>query len=271
MLALGLVLAASVLAGAGATGRGTPSADLGRPSLRVVQLNLCNSGIARCYTGRSVRAAAQVIRAERPDVVTLNEICRGDLSALEPAIAVRGSVVVSAFEAAVDRRTAGAYRCRNGQPFGVGVLARLRPAQQHRTYAAVYPVQDVHDPEQRVWLCLHAVRAFYACTTHLASTSAAIALAQCRHLLRIAIPAVRRQGGPEPVVVGADLNLSAGGSPDARSCLTPGYRRVDDGGRQHIVAIAELTVTFSASISLHGSTDHPALLADLTAAPTRRR
>ena len=51
------------------------------PTMSVLQMNLCNSGWAGCYTGRSVREAAAVIRAERPDVVTLNEICRDDLVA----------------------------------------------------------------------------------------------------------------------------------------------------------------------------------------------
>jgi len=246
--------------------RTRPASDMIRPALRVLQLNLCNSGIARCYTGRSVREAAEVIRAERPDIVTLNEVCRDDVSVLEPALsgASRGGVVASAFEAAVDRRTRGAFRCRNGQPYGIGLLALLRPPYHgHRTYAAVYPIQDTGDPEQRVWLCLHAIADFYACTTHLASTSATVALAQCGYLLDAAFPAVRTRGGQDPMVLGGDLNLRAGGSPDARSCLPPGYRRADDGATQHIVVTPELTVMSSRSISMRGTTDHPGLLVDL--------
>ena len=48
----------------------------------MLQLNLCNSGRAGCYTGRAMARAAEVISAEAPDLVTLNEICAGDLSAL---------------------------------------------------------------------------------------------------------------------------------------------------------------------------------------------
>src|SRR4051794_39285269 len=56
------------------------------PSVRVLQMNLCDSGIARCYTGRSVAEAAAVIRAERPDLVTLNEVCRNDVAVLARAL-----------------------------------------------------------------------------------------------------------------------------------------------------------------------------------------
>jgi endonuclease/exonuclease/phosphatase family metal-dependent hydrolase len=263
-----LVWAITSLAGATAASHVTrPASVMMRPSLRVLQLNLCDSGIARCYTGRSVREAAEVIRAERPDIVTLNEVCRDDVSVLEAALSDtnRGGVIVSAFEAAVDRRTGGAFRCRNGQPYGVGLLARVRPPNHgYRTYGDVYPIQDTADPEQRVWLCLHAIADFYACTTHLANTSTTVALAQCGYLLDTAIPAERTQGGQDPMVLGGDLNLRSGGSPGAQPCPPPGYRRADDGATQHIVATTDLTVRSSRSISMHGTTDHPGFLVDLT-------
>lgn len=258
-----LVLAAASLAGATAPSQlAGPARELARPSLRVLQLNLCDSGLAACYTGRSLGRAAEVIRAERPDIVTLNEVCRDDVSALERAMSDAGSVA-SAFTAAGDRGSDGPVHCRNGQPYGLGLLARVRSADGYRTFAGVYPQQDAADVEDRVWLCLHAAGEFYACTTHLASTGAAVALGQCRYLLGTAIPARRTRNGPDPVVLGADLNLKAGGSSGAQSCLPPGYRRVDDGARQHIVASADLTVRFRATISMRGTTDHPALLVNL--------
>jgi endonuclease/exonuclease/phosphatase family metal-dependent hydrolase len=261
-----LVWALGSLAGATAASHVTPSVgDRARPSLRTLQFNLCNSGTASCYTGRSVSAAAEVIRAQGPDIVTLNEMCRNDLPAIERAMSdtERGGDVVSAFEAAVDRRTYSAFRCRNGQPYGIGVLARLPSTRGYRTYGDVYPMQDPGDPEQRVWLCLHAVADFYACTTHLASTSATLAFTQCGYLLHTAIPALRSQAGHDRMVLGADLNLISGGSPDARTCLT-GYRHADDGARQYVLATAPFRVRSSKSIDMHGTTDHPGLLVDLT-------
>lgn len=263
-----LVLAMTLMAGASAAGDGRrPSIDITRTSLRVLQMNLCNSGIAGCYTGRSVAEAAAVIRAERPDVITLNEVCAEDVSVLDRALsdAYRGGTVVSAFEAAVDRRTGDAVRCRNGQRFGDGLLVRVRqPYRGYTTHGAAYSAQDTADPEERVWLCLHAIDRFYACTTHLASTSPTVALRQCRYLLGTAIPALRTHDGSGPVVLGADLNLTSGRTPDVRSCVPAGFVRTDDGARQHIVASADFTVTSSRSINMRGTTDHPGLLADLS-------
>jgi hypothetical protein len=251
-----LVCAAALLTGSPAAGkvRGTP--------LRVLQMNLCDSGIARCYTGRSVPEAAAVIRAEAPDLVTLNEVCADDVYVLDRALAGvhPGGTVVSAFQAAADRRTAGAFRCRNGQPYGIGLVAHLPvPSGGYPTYRGIYPIQDSRDPEERAWLCLWASTYFYACTTHLASTSPTVALAQCRYLLDKVIPRV-----PAPAVLAGDLNLRYGGVPDVRSCLPSGYLRMDDGAVQHVVATPDFTAGSSRSIDMDGATDHPGLLVTLT-------
>jgi endonuclease/exonuclease/phosphatase family metal-dependent hydrolase len=245
-----------------------PSHATGR-SLRVLQFNLCDSGIAACYTGRSVHAAAAVMRHWRPDVVTLNEVCRHDVFELERAISEshRGRAVAAAFQAAVDRPTDSPFRCRNGQPYGIGVLAVLGSAtSRHRAYRGRYPVQDLRDPEERVWLCIRAAGGFYACTTHTASTSETVARSQCRYLLRRAVPALLARAGGDPVVLGADLNLLPGHSPGPQDCLTDGYHRVDDGARQDIVTSPGLTVTHRLIIDMHGTTDHPGLLVDVAAA-----
>lgn len=263
-----LVWAITALAGSSAAIHPTrPASVVMGPSLRMLQLNLCDSGIAGCYTGRSVHQAAELIRAERPDIITLNEICRDDVFVLERVLSHTGGggKVTSAFEAAVDRRTARAFRCRNGQSYGIGIVTRVGASDhRNRSFGAVYPIQDTTDPEERVWLCLHASTDFDVCTTHLASTSATVALAQCRYLLDTALPNVRTRNGRDPMLLGGDLNLRSGGSPGAQSCLPPGYPRADDGGVQHIVATTDFTVRSSRSISMHGTTDHPGLLVDLT-------
>jgi endonuclease/exonuclease/phosphatase family metal-dependent hydrolase len=255
-----LVAVAALLTGSPAAGTmGTP--------FRVLQLNICDSGIAHCYTGRSVPAAAAVIRAEVPDVVTLNEVCEADVEALGAALAgvYHGGRVARAFAAAVDRRTGGPYRCRNGQAYGIGLVARLPAGHPgYGTSSGIYAVQDTRDPEERAWLCVTAN--FYACTTHLASTSRVKALAQCRYLLDTAIPAVRARHGYGPTVLGADFNLHDGGSPDVRSCLPPSYLRVGDGGVQHVMATDDFRLRGSRSIGMRGTTDHPALLIALTLA-----
>ena len=245
--------------------------------LRVLQLNLCNSGIAGCYTGRSVAEAAAVIRAEAPDVVTLNEICKDDVAVLEGAMAAAGPTV-SGFQAAGDRRTGAAFRCRNGRAFGVGLVARTaRDATVYDTTGGLYPAQDPRAPEARAWLCVGPTAAgatgsgdgptpVAACTTHLIDTDPSLARAQCAYLLGTAVPAMRARAGSVPAVVGGDLNLRSGGSPDVRSCVPPGDRRVDDGAVQHVVASPEFAVDSRRTIRMR-ATDHPGLLVTLTLGP----
>jgi hypothetical protein len=254
----GLLFAAGCLTGSPA---GRPAAPA---QLRVLQLNLCNSGIAGCYTGRSVAEAARVIRASVPAVVMLNEVCEDDVPVLGAALraVARGGTIVRAFQAAGDRRTAGPTRCRNGQPYGIGLLASVRAPHRGRLAGGgLYPDQDRRDPEERAWLCLRAPAQFLACTTHLASASRPVALAQCHYLLGTVVPRTRE--GREPAVVGGDLNLRIGGSPDVRSCLPPGYLSGHDGASQHVAADGFAAIT-GRPIGMDGTTDHPALLVALT-------
>lgn len=262
-----LVSAIALAACAGASSDVTHRFGDGRSmTLRVLQMNLCDSGIAGCYTGRSVAEAATVIRSAQPDVVTLNEVCRNDVSVLEQTMsdALHGSVVTQAFQPALEQRTGDPVRCRNGQQYGIGLLAGVRPHRGLATFGGRYPAQDPADTEKRVWLCVHATGRFYACTTHLSSTSPAVAISQCRYLMDTAIPAARKQNRPDPLILGADLNLTDNGSPNAQSCMPPGFVRADDGGKQEVVVSAPLTVTSSSSINMRGTTDHPGLLAEVT-------
>jgi len=243
----------------------TPTAAATREPMRVLQMNLCDSGIAGCYTGRSVHEAAVVIGSDRPRVVTLNEVCQQDVTTLARALSDVGSgAVVSLFEAARDRRTGGPFRCVNGQQYGIGLIVRIpSPYHGYVRYSGVYPRQDARDPEERAWLCLNALTQFYACTTHLDSTSTTVALAQCRYLLDRAIPAVRVQGGYQPTVVGGDLNLRQGHAPDVRSCVPADYVHAGDGGEQQVMATDDFTVGGHRPMGMNGATDHPSLLVTL--------
>ncbi|TQM36673.1 endonuclease/exonuclease/phosphatase family protein [Pseudonocardia cypriaca] len=254
--------------------------DAGEPALRppapavaapvhvqVLQLNLCGSGFAGCYTGRSTAEAAAVIHVERPDVVTLNEVCHGDVPVLQRALAdvVPGGVVTSAFHAALDGATGEAVRCRNGQEYGIGMVSRWPTPSGAAAGGGIYPIQDEQSSEGRAWLCLDGVAtsAVAVCTTHLAHSEREVAGAQCRYLFGTIIPQVRARDGAPPVVLGGDLNLGSGSSPDLESCLPAGSADADDGGVQHVVATPELVVDSSRTIDMRGATDHPALLVTL--------
>ena len=187
--------------------------------VRVLQMNLCNSGLAGCYTGRAVATAVDVIRAQTPDVVTLNEVCRADVAVLERA---RG---VGARPRSGPRWTAApARRCAavDGEPYGIAVLTR-RPATL--TTGGIYPTQNPADPEQRAWLCLDTTD-FAACTTHLDNGDAAVARAQCDYLLGTALPP--RRGGPPRCWAGTSTCARASqgclpratGAPTTAACRT---------------------------------------------------
>ena len=237
------------------------------PSLEVLQLNLCDSGIAECYTGRSVATAARLIRAHQPDVVTLNEVCEPDVTALATALGQGGPAtrVASVFQAAVERRTGGPVHCRNGARYGIGLLVR-RPGVDHGylSYHGIYPMQDTADPEERAWLCLRAADQFYACTTHLASTLPSIALQQCGYLLGTVIPQLAAQDGYQPTLIGGDFNLRERGTPALGSCEPPRYRDTGDGGVQHVVTTRDLAPTATSTLDMARTTDHPGLLVTLT-------
>src|SRR4051794_2048932 len=130
----------------------------------------------------------------------------------------------------------------------------------------------MEDPEERTWLCLDvtAPPAVTVCTTHLADTRREVAGAQCRYLFGTVIAGRRARDGAAPLVLGGDLNLGSGDSPDLTSCLPAGSALVDDGGRQHVVATPEFVVDSSRTIDLGGATDHPGLLVTLVPQAGRR-
>jgi len=249
-------------------GMPTPTGGGPVPAVRVLQLNLCDSGIAVCYTGQSTAEAAAVIRSVIPDVVTLNEICRDDVSTLRQTLAdvLPGVDVVSGFQAAQDRRTGDDFRCRNGQSYGIGLISRWPSMSGSSAGGGIYPTQDTEDPEERAWLCVSvaATAALAACTTHLADTQRDVAVAQCRYLFETVIAGLRGPDAVVPVVLGADLNLGSADDPDLRSCLPPGWPVADDGGVQRVVATPDFVVIGSRPIDLRGTTDHPGLLVTLT-------
>jgi endonuclease/exonuclease/phosphatase family metal-dependent hydrolase len=237
--------------------------------VRVLQLNLCNSGIAACYSGgRSIEEGAAVIRAEAPDLVTLNEVCDGDIPTLERALAraVPGGKAVSAFQAARDRNTGDGYRCANGQQYGIGIVSRWPSVPGSSAGGGIYPIQDQEDPEERAWLCLDvaATPAVAVCTTHLAYTDREVTVGQCGYLFDTVIAERRARDGAAPLVLAGDLNIGSGDSEALRSCLPAGSALADDGEVQHVVATPEFVVDTARTIDLRVDTEHPGLFVTLS-------
>jgi endonuclease/exonuclease/phosphatase family metal-dependent hydrolase len=223
-------------------------------TVKVLQLNICHSGIAGCYAGAEpvLAKAESVIASTRPQVVSVNEACEGDVPRLRAAV----GDAVATFVAA-EHRDGAPVTCTNGQRYGNILLVATAlaggPAATGR-----YAAQDGSD-EMRVWACLPA-GALSACTTHLSARSGTTALAQCQDLMARA--AGYAAGGP--VVVAGDLNLRYHGSPDAQSCNRTGFYRKGDGEVQHVFATTSLSFVSGTKIDMAGTTDHPGWLVTVT-------
>ncbi len=271
LLALSISGLGACAAGHAASNPTSPSRpSTGPPGtpVRVLQMNLCNSGRAACYTGgRAVSTAVALVHQHRPDMISLNEVCRDDVRVLKQAMSATrpAGTIATTFAPAMDRPSRAPVRCENDQQFGDAVLVVVPSSTSDvSTFSGLYPVQDPGDPEERVWACIDLAGRFSACTTHTASTSATVALEQCRYLLTSVAPGIRGRSGGTPLILGADLNLPARGSPSASACLPSGYRHADDDALQNVVASPGAEVRSRTVIDMQGTTDHPGLLVDLT-------
>ncbi|MGB3444852.1 MAG: endonuclease/exonuclease/phosphatase family protein [Actinophytocola sp.] len=222
-------------------------------TVKVLQLNICHSGAAGCYTGEAVMTkAVAVISSTRPQVLSVNEACSGDVERLRAAM----GAALTRF-AAAQRPDGSPVTCSNGQQYGNAIMV----AEALAGGAGVsgrYTAQD-GSSELRVWACLPA-GALSACTTHLSARSGTTALAQCRELMTRAA-GYTAEG---PVVVSGDLNLRYQGNPDAQDCNRSGFYRKGDGSVQHVFASTNLTFVSTSKIDMAGTTDHPGLLVTVT-------
>jgi hypothetical protein len=221
-------------------------------TVKVLQLNICHSGYAGCYTGAEpvMAKAVSVIGSTRPQVLSVNESCSGDVARLQAAMGASRAVFVAAYT-----RAGTPVTCTNGQQYGnilivVDALAGTAPISGR------YTAQDSGN-EMRAWACLPA-GALSACTTHLSSKSGSVALAQCKELLGRAV------GLPGPTVVSGDMNLRYQGSPNVQDCNPAGFYRKGDGGLQHVFASTSLAFVSGTTLSMAGTTDHPAWLVTVT-------
>jgi hypothetical protein len=241
----------------GATGTETTSAGTtsAGTTITVLQLNICHGGMAGCYRGDAVLAkATEVIGSSKPQVLSVNEACAGDIDRLRPAMGPARALFVAA------RNLDGTPTlCGDGDQYGNIIMVAdgfAGTTEETGTYTAQYRALDGH-LELRSWACLPAAE-LSACTTHLSSDNAPTALAQCQDLMS------RAAGYPRPAVILGDFNLKDQGSPSMRECDPPGFSRRGDGSVQHIYASDDLSFTQTTAIDMTGTTDHPGWLATLT-------
>ena len=185
-----------------------------------MQMNLCLSGLGGCYAKVEypavVREAITRVREARPDAVTFNEACSGDVAliAQRTGYHVRFSKVIYYGKP---------LRCR--QPGGRGFFGDAVLSKAPILSAASQPFEAQAGPERRVWLCVSTRIGVDVCTAHLAAHEPVEKAAnepQCGELRAI----LARRGAARAVIFGGDVNRRS-------SCAPHGFwTRTDASGHQ---------------------------------------
>jgi endonuclease/exonuclease/phosphatase family metal-dependent hydrolase len=236
-------------------------ADSSDSAYQLLQMNLCLSGQAGCYS-RDVYPsildeATRQIADQEPEAVTLNEVCSADAAELARHAGYELSFAAVDYGGSplpcIDPRGRGV--------FGIAVLTKddIRTSQDQ-----AFAVQA--DPEERRWLCATTEGETTVCTAHLStrdSSSERIANdAQCRELRSV----LARPEEAGTTLFGGDVNRQEPCAPttmwatrDTSATQTPGV--------QHIYGSTPAK-GWSASVAEATYTDHDFLLAAAATTPS---
>jgi endonuclease/exonuclease/phosphatase family metal-dependent hydrolase len=237
-----------------------------------LQLNLCNSGVAGCFSnGDALYEGGDLIYYLAPDLVTLNEICSSDLpNYLQPSLAEAwpGDWTYYSFYPAINKSTGAPISCTGGRgSYGNAVLGRVPAAlwQGVNAWAGEYTAQDSGN-EKRTFVCAYAVGDHMGCATHLTSASEPIALSQCKALMFNAVPYIRSQEGlSNKTVVGGDFNMEydTADPENVQNCVPSGNTRKGDNDVQHVIFTNDFAFVGTNKYGLT-HTDHDGFLVRLT-------
>jgi len=187
----------------------------GRSTFTLMQMNLCLSGLAGCYGKAAypavVEEAVARIREARPDAVTFNEACRGDVA----RIARR-----TGYRMRFSRVIYGGERLRCVRPGGRGLFGDAVLTRAIIESAVKRDFEAQAGPERRRWLCVTTRVDVDVCATHL-NTRSTIEVAgndaQCVELAAL----LARRASARTVIFGGDVNRR-------RSCAPAGmWTRTD--------------------------------------------
>ena len=191
---------ADELRSAGPSAGGGRVAVPDRASYTHLQMNLCLSGMAGCYPrdryDEAIAAAVDAVRRTGADVVTLNEICHGDVRriARRTGYHLRFAVVIYAGE-----------QLPCVEPGGRGLFGNAILTRDRVTATAGRPFASQAGPEERRWMCV-TTRRGTVCGAHLEARlddpDRETNRAQCAELGRVLTGYAARG----PVTFGGDMN-----------------------------------------------------------------
>ena len=257
------LLAVAVVALIGATWfavSSSLSSSSSAASFSLLQMNLCLSGQAGCYSPSAYPSALDeavaVIDDGDPDAVTINEACRRDVAELA-------------------RRT-GYELSFTGVDYGGAPLPCIDPAGRGLFGIAVLTRDDVRtsqegvltvraDPEERRWLCATTDGAVMVCTSHLSTRDSPGERVdndvQCRELSQV----LARRATLGTTFFGGDLNRQDSCAP-ATMWVARDSSASQSAGLQHVYGSRSVDHP-SASIVEATYTDHDFLLVAARVAP----
>lgn len=187
----------------------------------LLQLNLCLSGLAGCFDDTAYPAvvdeAVQRIQAARPDAVTINEGCSGDVARIAQATGMEHRFATVLY---------GGVPLPCVDPGGRGVFGNAVLTHSPITDSQDQAFTAQLGAEERRWLCVSTAEQARACTSHLSvagsPAQAAVNDAQCRELSVVLGAAGLRAA----TVFGGDVNRQG-------SCAPAGsWTRRDDAAEQ---------------------------------------
>ena len=232
-----------------------------RTGFELMQMNLCLSGLAGCYTKVhypvGVQAAAAEIRRTRPDAVTFNEACGGDVAriARQTGYHLRFSSII------YYGKLLPCIHPRGRGLFGDAVLTRAAIVSSD---SRPFPAEA--GPEQRQWVCVTTRAEVVVCTAHLASNEPVEVAANAPQCAQLRAMLAGREAA-RAVIFGGDVNRLA-------PCAPPGFWvRSDaaghqDPGIQQVYGSAALRSP-SAQVDPAAHTDHDILFVRARLAGTR--
>jgi endonuclease/exonuclease/phosphatase family metal-dependent hydrolase len=194
---LGVVAVIAGLAASGGLFAERAPAQTRPDGIRLVQFNMCGQA---CNDGHHLAAGAVDALADyRPDAVSLNEVCRGQLGAVVSGLRSRGWAMDARF-------LVTAPRACDGGDYGIAVLTRSRVVDTDRL---TYREQSPGTVERRGLLCVQAAlggRPTRVCSTHLVSAREG----RSANIRRGQLVAAARLTGSYrlPVVLMGDFNMA---------------------------------------------------------------
>lgn len=187
----------------------------------VMQMNLCLSGLGACHGKAAYPAVVEEvvarIRQARPDAVTFNEACAGDVEQIARRTGYRAR-----FSRVIYRgRPLPCIRPRGRGLFGDAVLtSRAIEASASRPFRAQAAI------ERREWLCVTTRGGIDVCTAHLATREPDEVAANGPQCAELRALLARRRAGARALIFAGDVNRRS-------SCAPSGFWiRTDSSGAQ---------------------------------------